>query len=183
MGGRSEVKHHLKRVIGDSTLTFEEISTLLCQIEACLNSRPLYALSAHPSDLTALTPGHFLIGEPLSVVPKPDSGISCVPLTTRWKLLTQMRSSFWHRWRQQYLHHLQQLPKWRQQKQNLEVGTLVLLRDDLQPPAKWPMGRIEALHPGKDGQVRMVTLRTASGTLIRPIVKVCPLPVAPIDAT
>ncbi|EFN70688.1 hypothetical protein EAG_00141, partial [Camponotus floridanus] len=51
-------KHHLRRVIGESTLTFEEMSTLLAQIEACLNSRPLQALSDDPDDLSALTPGH-----------------------------------------------------------------------------------------------------------------------------
>lgn len=42
--------------------TFEEISTLLTQIESCLNSRPLRALTDDPDDLDALTPGHLLIG-------------------------------------------------------------------------------------------------------------------------
>ena len=55
------VKFHLKRVIGETLLTFEEMSTLLVQIEACLNSRPLTPLTDDASDLTALTPGHFLI--------------------------------------------------------------------------------------------------------------------------
>lgn len=49
------VKHHLWRTIGETTLTFEEMSTLLSKIEAYLNSRPLQALSDDPEDLTALT--------------------------------------------------------------------------------------------------------------------------------
>lgn len=66
------VKHHLRRAIGETTLTFEEMSILLSEIEACLNSRPLQALSDDPADLMTLTPGHFLIGSALTVVPEPS---------------------------------------------------------------------------------------------------------------
>lgn len=68
------MKYHLRRVIGDSTLTYEEMATLLSQIEACLNSRPLQPLTDDPEDFAALTPGHFLIGSALSAVPEPSLG-------------------------------------------------------------------------------------------------------------
>ncbi|XP_046480980.1 uncharacterized protein [Neodiprion pinetum] len=67
------VKHHFKRIIGDSNLTYEEFTTLLVQIEAILNSLPLCPISDGSEDLAALTPGHFLIGESLITVPQPDS--------------------------------------------------------------------------------------------------------------
>ncbi|XP_017875054.1 uncharacterized protein LOC108621956 [Ceratina calcarata] len=176
--GVKTVKYHLRRVIGDSKLTFEEMSTLLCQIEACVNSRPLHALSDDPSDLSALTPGHFLIGEPPSVVPEPEEEPNRSALLSRWRQITQMRSHFWHRWRREYIQHLQQLTKWRQQRENLKVGNLVLIRDDILPPTKWKMGRVAELHTGQDGCVRTVTVRTETGSLLRPIVKLCLLPVA-----
>ena len=44
-------KHHLRRVIGDQVFTFSELVSLMCRIEACLNSRPLTALTDNPSDL------------------------------------------------------------------------------------------------------------------------------------
>lgn len=54
------MKHHLRRVIGDITLTYKEMTTLLAQIEACLNSRPLQALSDDPEDCSALS--HVRLG-------------------------------------------------------------------------------------------------------------------------
>ena len=65
------VKHHLKRVIGTNNLTFEEYNTLLTQVEACVNSRPLTPLTDDPNDLTALTPAHFLVGESLITLREP----------------------------------------------------------------------------------------------------------------
>ncbi|XP_011705925.1 PREDICTED: uncharacterized protein LOC105461136 [Wasmannia auropunctata] len=79
--GVRSVNHHLRRILGDQTLTFEELTTLLCQIEACLNSRPLYPMSPEASDLVALTLGHFLIGEPLCNLPEaPEPDAPSSPL-------------------------------------------------------------------------------------------------------
>ncbi|XP_043498438.1 uncharacterized protein LOC122521747 [Polistes fuscatus] len=66
------LKFHVERTVGDTLLTYEEASTLLAQIEAILNSRPLEPLKDDPEDTTALTPGHFLIGTALNAVPEPS---------------------------------------------------------------------------------------------------------------
>jgi len=65
-------KYHLTRVVKDARFTFEELGTLLCQIEACLNSRPLTPLSSNALDLEPIIPAHFLIGGPLLLVPEAD---------------------------------------------------------------------------------------------------------------
>ena len=66
------VKHHIKRVIGNTLLTFEEYYTLLTQIEFCLNQRPLTPLSSDPTDLNPLTPSHFLYGDSYDELPDTD---------------------------------------------------------------------------------------------------------------
>ncbi|XP_036346940.1 uncharacterized protein LOC118756280, partial [Rhagoletis pomonella] len=70
--GIKRIKYHLKRVLGDTFLSYEDFSTLLTEVEACVNSRPLCEISTNVSDLEALTPGHFIIGEPLKSIPEPE---------------------------------------------------------------------------------------------------------------
>lgn len=81
------VKFHLKRIIGEALLTFEEMSTLLTQVEACLNSRPLQPLSDDPTDLSALTPAHFLIGTSTLTIPEPSTMEDNTPRLSRWQLI------------------------------------------------------------------------------------------------
>ncbi|XP_018360398.1 PREDICTED: uncharacterized protein LOC108759452 [Trachymyrmex cornetzi] len=96
--GVKSVKFHLRRVIGETLRTYEEMTTLLAQIEAILNSRPLTAVSDDPSDVSALTPGYFLVGSALTAVPEPSLQDLPENRLTRWQLLHQMTKSFWQRW-------------------------------------------------------------------------------------
>ena len=66
-------KTHLKKVVGDVKLTFKEMSTVLYQIEACLNSRPLTSLASNAEGVEPLTPGHFLVGRSLMSLPSLDT--------------------------------------------------------------------------------------------------------------
>jgi len=174
--GIKSTKHHLNRVLGNQILTFEEFSTLLCKIEAILNSRPLTSLSPDANEYSTLTPGHFLIGQPLVSLPQQDYTDTSMNRLSRWQLIQQAQQSFWKIWSNDYLHQLQQRNKWYYHSANLKVDDLVLLKDKNVPPLKWTTGRVTATHPGKDGVVRVVTVKTPTGHFKRPIVQVCPLP-------
>ena len=63
-------KYRLKRVIGDNSLTFKEMSTLLANIEAFLDSKPLTALIDDPDDLQVITPSHFVLGHSMTALPE-----------------------------------------------------------------------------------------------------------------
>ncbi|XP_017876324.1 uncharacterized protein LOC108622755, partial [Ceratina calcarata] len=142
-GGVKQVKTHLRRVIGEQRLTYEELYTILTQIEACLNSRPLHPLSSDPNDLTPLTPGHFLIGDSLMALPQPDMTTIKQNRLNRYQLIQQTVQHFWKRWHQEYLHELQQRHKWKLDSSgNIKIGSLVLIKEDNIPPMKWRLGRI-----------------------------------------
>ena len=153
-------------------LNFEELSTVLSQIEACLNSRPLVPLSTNDDSLEALTPGHFLIGRPLEAIP--DSTHSYQPLTTlkRWHLCQALVRHFWQRWSSEYLVTLQKLRKWHSPSRSLMVGDIVVVREDGLVPTHWPIARVTETHAGRDGLVRVVTVKTSSGTYTRPANKI-----------
>ncbi|CAH1725392.1 unnamed protein product [Aphis gossypii] len=169
-------KTHLKKVVGAQVYTFEEMSTLVIRIEGVLNSRPLQPLSSDPNDFVALTPGHFLIGQPLLALP--EENVINIPINRlrRWQLIRQALQSFWRRWSREYLQTLQGRKKWFKQTDNITVGDLVAVHSPNNPPMSWQLGRIVEVHPGPDNVVRVVTIRTADGLLKRPVVKITKLP-------
>ncbi|XP_071576443.1 uncharacterized protein [Temnothorax nylanderi] len=174
--GVRSFKTHLRRVVGDQILSIEEFTTVVAQIESVLNSRPLCPMSTDPLDLEILSQGHFLTMEPLVAVPTPD--VTPLPMNRlgRWQLVQRIHQDFWRRWHNEYLHTLQQRPKWWTSANRLDVGSLVLIKDDNASPLRWKRGRVEALHPGSDGVPRVATVRVADGLISRPLVKLCPLP-------
>lgn len=167
------VKAHLFRAIGTQLLCYEELLTVLTQIECLLNSRPLCLLSDQPHAI--LTPAHFLNTTPLQSLPALEINES-MSLGNRKKLLDHMVQSYWKRWHVEYLHTLQLRQKWNSPAASIQPGTLVLISQDNTPPLRWPTGTIEQVYPGKDGVTRVALVRTTAGTFKRPVVKLCPLP-------
>ncbi|XP_043288383.1 uncharacterized protein [Venturia canescens] len=186
MGGKWEaavklVKFHLRRTLRETSLTFEELTTLLTQIEAALNSRPLQPLSEDPDDLSVLTPGHFLIGDALTAIPEPSLRDVNLTRLARWQLIQERVQYCWEHWSSGYLQQQQSISKWHHPSHQIRVGTMVLLTDESLPPLKWPLARVVEVHPGPDGLIRVVTIKTATTTLKRPIAKLAVLPIHPGD--
>lgn len=175
--GVKSMKSHLVRVLNDRCLTFEELNTIIANIEAILNSRPLCPLSTSVDDIDALTPGHFIIGGPLVATPELDLTDIESPVNklNRWLLVKKSIQDIWQRWRFEYLNSLQQRVKWRSLKRNITAGTLVLIKERRVPPRFWPAARIIETYPSKDGVVRIVKLKTPKGEYLRSVTQLAPL--------
>ena len=127
------MKRHMRRVIGLQVLNYEELVTIIIQIEAVLNSRPLYPMSNDPTDLSPLTPGHFLIGSPLLSLPERETD-DATPLPIRIQLIKKIQDDFWKRWKRDYLVTLQIRKKWFSTGPDMRIGDLALLAEDNQAP-------------------------------------------------
>ncbi|XP_055522767.1 uncharacterized protein LOC129716950 [Wyeomyia smithii] len=171
------LKGHMRRVIGNNLLRPDEMFTVVTQIEACLNSRPITPLSNDHRDLEALTPGHFLIQRPLTAVPEPSLTEIPENRLSRWQLVQQFFQTIWKRWSTEYFSDLHNRNKWTRRRNNLHIGTMVLVKEDNLPPLKWQLRRVAEIHPGTDGNIKVVTVRTQQGTYRRGILKICILPI------
>lgn len=176
--GVKSTKHHLRRVIGTSTLTFEEITTVLAQIEGCLNSRPISQISDNLDEPFPLTPGHFLVGGPLVLPPDFNYESSNISTLKRWQYTQKMLQDFWRRWSQEYLAQFFHRYKWSCLVPEPKVGDVVLVKEDDLPPARWLYGVITEKHPGRDHLTRVVSLRCKGSIIKRPVSKLCILPIA-----
>ncbi|KAJ3646592.1 hypothetical protein Zmor_024173 [Zophobas morio] len=105
-------KSQLKRVTGAFLFNFQEIQTLLIQVETCLNSRLLTTMSKDPYDLTPLTPGHFLVGTPLTVIPEDNVTTVSTNRLSRWQQFSRTQQQFWKRWTAEHMGQLHHRPKW-----------------------------------------------------------------------
>lgn len=184
------VKRCLRKVLGNARLSFDELSTVMTEIECTVNARPL---TYQYNDLEEpLTPSHLIFGRrfsPLSENIDPHVDIdegSKDKLSKRFLYLTRKIQHFWNRWRREYLVDLREFHKMKHHKPvNVVKDDVVLIYEDNVKRGEWKMGVIEQLIAGKDGQVRGAKVRKLGRgkfeILTRPLQKLYPLEITSRD--
>ena len=151
----------------------EALRTLLCEVEAIINSRPLTCLPNHPDDLSPLTSQQILTLKESAYLPLPGTfDRNDVYARRRWRRVQYLSNLFWSRWRKEYLATLQHRQKWTTVKRNLKVGDVVLLKDDNAPRNAWNLGRVTETESDKNDLVRSVSVKTQKSCLRRPVTKI-----------
>jgi hypothetical protein len=152
----------------------EVLHTLIVEAEHIVNNRPLTFVSSDPDDPEAITPNHFLIGRFSNNQSPGEFDEADLCLRRQWRISQRLTDYFWKRWIRECVPTLIKRAKWHGKATTIKVGEVLLAEDD-GPRNSWPLGRIIATYPGKDGQVRVVDVKIAKGTFRRLVVKIIPL--------
>ncbi|XP_066932794.1 uncharacterized protein [Clytia hemisphaerica] len=150
------VKITLSVILNDSAILNDfTLQTVMTEVEAVLNSRPLTYVSNDPNDLEPLTPNHFLLGRPSSKpITSVDYEIRSAP-RKKWKQVQSITNQFWDRWSKEYLATLTTRSKWRKTSSPaLKEGDLVMMLEKNLVRSQWTLGRIKEVFKSSDGEVR-----------------------------
>jgi hypothetical protein len=191
----SNVKSSIKRSVGRSKLSYDQLVTLLCEAQDVVNSRPLTYVGSDVEEI-AITPNHLLRGynrEALQLVDDDADDPTYVErekhanrILSMWKKGQRLLNSFWKIWKTEYLTSLRERMRWshKQKRGSMSrlpvVGEVVLIDGSPKARSTWSLGRVVERIQSHDGEVRSVKLSIPSGRVIsRPLSLVYPLEVDP----
>ena len=164
----------LKKILGRSIYSSDEIYTILTEVEAMVNSRPLTQINDEISELGYLSPASFLIGRPLMNMPvipvkSSEKSLRKKELNKLMVMQNQTLNQLWKTFKEEYIRNLGTVPKVVTKEDCVKDGELVLVTEPRIPRCKWRLGVIQKSKAGPDNKVRTVWIKTASGVIARPI--------------
>ena len=168
------IKTPLKKILGRSVYSADEIYTILTEVEAMVNSRPLTYVSDEPSEMKYLTPASFLIGReliniPVEPVKSKDKSLRKKELNKLAIMQKRTLNLIWKTFREEYTRNLGTVPTKIADSECISPGELVMVAEHCIPRAKWKVGVVDRCKAGPDKRVRTVWVRTAAGVYSRPV--------------
>lgn len=144
---------------GVQKLTHELLVTLMSEVAAIVNSRPITAIPSDTDEPLPLTPSTLLTQKTRPLGPLPGKFVSQdLYARRRWRKVQYLAEQFWIRWRREYIQNLQVKTKWNREHRNLAVDDIVLMKDEQAHRNNWPLGRVVHAIKSEDGRVRRATV-------------------------
>ena len=163
------VKRCLGKTIGRTTLNYDELVTLLTEVECVVNSRPLTYLEDDQDGVSdTLPPSHLINGR--RIIDSPNGGHFEIistnsSLTKRAKHHRHLLQQFTNQWKKTYLLSLRerhtQITRNRKGAE-IAVGDVLILRNDSTPWMFWKLTLVEELLPDRDGIVRAAWVKVVN---------------------
>ena len=165
------VRNVLNALLDDhgTQLDEESLRRFMCETKSIVNRRPLTTGNlASPNGMEPLTPNHLLTIKSRVLLPPPgEFQREDIYLVKRWRLVKYLVNQFWLRWRKEFLLSLQRRQKWVNPQRNMQVGDIVLIREDNVPRNCWRTARIDEVYASDDGLVRKVKIVVSDPSLTK----------------
>lgn len=156
-------------------LSHEVLCTLMAEVSAIINARPLIPVSTDPDSPFILSPA-LILTQKVCVRPPPGTFMDADLFRSQWRQVQILADRFWTRWRREYLPTPQSRRKWNVARRDLKTGDVVLLKDSQVARNDWSVALVTSVFPSADGKVRKVELRTTDHgtprTFLRPVTQV-----------
>ena len=164
------VRKVLNALQPNSIYSEDVLVTVLTEVEAVINSRPLTPVSFHNIEEGPLTPNDLLCPDASHNLPTAPSEDRDAYLYDKYKQTKFLINKARERWVKEYLPNIADRNKWFAEQRNLQINDIVILADH--PNSKeLDLGRVVGVYPDRKGLVRSAKLRIKNGEIIRPIVK------------
>ncbi|XP_003739145.1 uncharacterized protein LOC100905077 [Galendromus occidentalis] len=165
------LKSALIKTLGRSLIGYEEFRTVLCELAAIINERPLMYVSNDANEPTSITPAHFLRGGSFHrsyAGPVQNDKLRSDELATADDLRRglALRTTYFKsvsvRWFREYLSlHRSANATRGKRSPPIRVDDVCILREDIVARVRWPLVRVIEAHAGRDGLVRTYTVKFA----------------------
>jgi hypothetical protein len=170
-----EIKATLYKTLGKSHLLFNQLETVILDIERHLNNRPLTYVESSQEEQQILTPNTILWGQNSYALgelnEQEDDEVSRLH-----KRLTLARQHAWSRWQREYIHGLMEYHRVNKNTSPVpQIGEIVLIVGEEKNRGRWMKGKVLKYVKGKDGVIRGVIVLHKGNYLERPVQLVCPL--------
>ena len=180
-----DVKKTLYKTLCRTTLSFEQLETVIVDIERQMNNRPLAYLKSEGGEEQVLIPNVLMWGQNAHEIEETEEDRDEV--SKLHKRLKEAKQHAWKRWKRKYIHSLLESHRVNRKIGPIpDIGEIVLVVGDEKNRAKWKKGRVMRHVRGRDGVIRGVILLHKGHHIERPLTLVCPLeikgPVATEDA-
>lgn len=181
------IKMCLKKVLHRALICLSELQTLVKEVQAVVNDRPMTFISSDINDPQPLTPSKLLYGFDITGLSHPEVDDLDEDYTDQGEMNKAMKrrallfDQFNQRFKAEYLAALRERHTYQQKKtsqtEDITVGDVVLINNKDLPRINWKLAIVRKLLRGPDGKVRAAELLTSSGVTNRSIHLLHPLEV------
>ena len=175
-----DVKKTLYKTLGKTNPAFEQLETVVMDIERYMNNRPLTNVESDSGEEQVLTPNLVMWGQGVYILE--DIEVEDDELTRFHRRPHNAKQHAWTRWQREYLHSLMEIHRVKRlDVQPPQVGEIVLILGEEKNRRHWKKEKVIRIMRGADGVARGVILLHKGKLLERPIQSVCPLEIRSVE--